>query len=100
MKVGNHYNQSSEQDYVNAIARHLQKLRVVKLVRDPISVGIDPVRELEAVFCGVSIRDNKVASNIVSVRDKSLQSSRHNQESEEQQGNVLHGFARHLPKSR
>ena len=49
MKVGNHYNQSSEHDYVNAIARHLQKLRVVKLVRDPISVGIDPVRELNAV---------------------------------------------------
>ena len=54
MKVGNHYNQSSEHDYVNAIARHLQKLRVVKLVRDPISVGIDPVRELvPVVFCDV-----------------------------------------------
>ena len=54
MKVGNHHNQSSEHDYVNAIARHLPKLRVVKLVRDPISVGIDPVRELvPVVFCDV-----------------------------------------------
>jgi hypothetical protein len=46
----NHYNQSSEHDYVNAIARHLPKLRLVKLVRDPISVGIDPERELVSVY--------------------------------------------------
>ena len=57
MKVGNHYNQSSEHDYVNAIARHLPKLRVVKLVRDPISVGIDPVREFTSVFFGVGNND-------------------------------------------
>ena len=50
MKIGNHHNQSSEQDHVNVtIARHLPKLRVVKLVRDPISVGIDPVREFLSV---------------------------------------------------
>ena len=54
MKIGNHHNQSSEKEYVRVIARHLPKSRKVKLVRDPISVGIDPVREfLAVVFCGV-----------------------------------------------
>jgi hypothetical protein len=51
MKVGSHHNQSSEQDYVKLIARHLPKLRIVKLERDPISVGIDPVKEFPAVLC-------------------------------------------------
>ena len=66
MKVGNYYNQSSEQDNVNVkIARHLPKLRVVKLVRDPISVGINPEREFPAVFCGVR-NTIEVASNVES----------------------------------
>ena len=58
MKVGSHYNQSKvEQDYVHVFARHLQKSRVVKLVRDPISVGIDPSRELVSVnFVVLEIR--------------------------------------------
>jgi hypothetical protein len=44
-------------------------------VRDPISVGIDPVREfLAVVFCGVG-NTIEVVSNIVLVRDESLQSS-------------------------
>ena len=50
MKIGNHHNQSSEKEYVRVIARHLPKARKVKLVRDPISVGIDPERELESVY--------------------------------------------------
>jgi len=34
-------------------ACHLQKLRVAKLLRYPISVGIDPEREFSPEFCGV-----------------------------------------------
>ena len=75
MKVSNHHNQSKKkQDYVHSFVRHLQKPRNPKLVRDPISVGINPVRELEAVFCGVRSAI-EVASNVVSVRDESWQSS-------------------------
>jgi len=54
-------------------ARYLQKERSVKLVRDPISVGIDPVRKLSS-FCGVG-NMIEVVSNVVSVRDESWQSS-------------------------
>ena len=44
-------------------------------MRDPISVGIDPVRELLAVvFCGVG-NTIEVVSNIVLVRDEIWQSS-------------------------
>ena len=54
-----------EQDYVHVLARHLLKSRVVKLVRDPISVGIDPVKEFPAVLCGVR-NTIEVVSNVVS----------------------------------
>jgi hypothetical protein len=43
-------------------------------VRNPISVGIDPERELPTVFCGVG-NTIEVVSNIVSVRDENWQSS-------------------------
>ena len=65
-----------EQDYVHVFARHLQKERRVKLVIDPISVGIDPVRSFPAVvFCGVG-NTIEVVSNIVLVRNENWQSSR------------------------
>jgi len=48
MQIGNH--QSKEQDYLHVFALHLQKSSQVKLVRDPISVGIDPIREFTAVY--------------------------------------------------
>ena len=64
MKVGSHHNQSSEQDYVHAtIARHLPKPSLVKLIRDPISVGIEPESSLSSVFCGVG-NTIEVASNV------------------------------------
>jgi len=57
MKVGNHHdNQESEEQQqgndvvLHGFACHLRKLTPVKLVRDPISVGIDPVRELSSVY--------------------------------------------------
>jgi len=76
MKVGNHYNQSKKrQDYLHGFACHLPNSILVKLVRDPISVGIDPVRSLSSVFCGVR-NTIEVVSNIVSVRgDENWQSS-------------------------
>ena len=63
-----------EQDYVHVFACHLRNLRSVKLVRDPISVGIDPVREFPPEFCGVGNTIENV-NNIVSVRDENCQSS-------------------------
>jgi len=53
-----------EQDYLHVFARHLLNSTLVKLVRDPISVGIDPERELEPEFCGVgnTIRGGKQSS--------------------------------------
>jgi hypothetical protein len=60
-----------EQDYVHVFARHLPKSRLVKLVRDPISVGIDPLRRfLSVVFFGVGNMIEMV-SNMVSLRDES-----------------------------
>jgi len=35
------------------LSLHLLKSSLVKLVRDPISVGIDPERELKPEWCGV-----------------------------------------------
>ena len=63
-----------EQKYVHVFARHLPTPRLIKLVRDPISVGIDPVKEFSAVFCDVE-NTIEVASNVVSVRNESWQSS-------------------------
>jgi hypothetical protein len=59
-------------------ARYLLKESRVKLVRDPISVGIDPERELSSVvFCGVGNTIEMVINVVVSVRDES--SNHHNQ---------------------
>jgi len=73
MKDGNHHNPSKEQDYLHVFARHLLNSTLVKLVRDPISVGIDPERELEPEFYGVG-NTIEVVSNVVLVRDESWQS--------------------------
>jgi hypothetical protein len=63
-----------EHIYIHVFARDSQKSSSVKLVRDPISVGIDPVRELvPVVFCGVG-NTIEVVSNVVLVRDKNWQS--------------------------
>ena len=51
IEVGNHPNKSEKQDYVYMATRHLPKSRRVKILRDPISVGIDPSRELPSEFC-------------------------------------------------
>ena len=60
-----------EQDYVHVFARHLPKSSQIKLVRDPISVGIDPLRRfLSVVFFGVGNMIEMV-SNMVSLRDES-----------------------------
>jgi hypothetical protein len=55
MTVGNHNHACEQEDHDKHIfVRHLPKIITVKLVRDPISVGIDPVRELvPVVFCDV-----------------------------------------------
>jgi hypothetical protein len=51
MKIGNLHNQSFKRARLcTHIARNLLKARSAKLVRDPISVGIDPVREFSAVY--------------------------------------------------
>jgi hypothetical protein len=64
-----------EQDYVHVFACHLPKASSVKLVRDPISVGIDPLRKLlSVVFCGVGNMIEMV-SNMVLVRNANCQSS-------------------------
>ena len=62
-------------------------------MRNPISVGIDPVRSLKAVvFCGVG-NTIEVVSIIVSVKDENWQSS----QSFKQQ-DYVRVFARHLQK--
>ena len=63
-----------EQDYVHVFACHLQKESSVKLVRDSISVGIDPVREFPPEFCGVE-NTIEMVSNMVLVRNANCQSS-------------------------
>jgi hypothetical protein len=77
MKVGNLYIQSFKNSKImyTFFARHLPKTSVVKLMRDPISVGIDPVREFLSVFCGVKNTIEVVSDHIVSLRDESWQSS-------------------------
>jgi len=67
-EIGNLHKQSvlKEQDYIHVFARHLLKESSVKLVRNPISVGIDPVRPLTSVvLCGVG-NTIEMANNIVS----------------------------------
>lgn len=53
MKLDNHH-QSKKQKFVHVVTCHLLKKRSSMLARNPISVGIDPVRLLEAVaFCSI-----------------------------------------------
>jgi len=85
-----------EQDYVHVFASHLPSQRYTKFLRDPISVGIDPERELLAVFCGVG-NTIEVASNIVSVRDEI--GNLHKQSVLKEQ-DYVHVFACHLQKPR
>jgi hypothetical protein len=49
--------QSILQDYVHVFECHLPKERPIKVVRDPISLGIDPLKELFTEFCGVGNND-------------------------------------------
>ena len=54
MTVGNHNHACEQEDHDKHIfVRHLPKLSTVKLVKDPSSGGIDPVREFCAVLFGV-----------------------------------------------
>jgi len=52
MKVGNLHNQSFKNSKIMYafFAQDSPKSSVVKLVRDPISVGIDPEREFSTVY--------------------------------------------------
>jgi len=93
MKVGNDHIQSFKRSRLCtrvSFPCHLQKRRKVNLVRDPISVGIDPVRELSTVFCGVRNMIEVVVSNIVLVRNENWQKKDH----------YVNVFARNLQKSR
>jgi len=63
-----------EQDCVHVFAGNSLKSSQVKLVRDPISVGIDPERELNPEFCVVG-HTIEVVINRVLVRDANWQSS-------------------------
>jgi len=68
-------------------------------VRDPISVGIDPVRdEIPPVFCAVG-NTIDVVSNIVSVRDEIWQSSQFNLKKSKIMYTLLHDTYKNQDKS-